>query len=121
MGDFYGNGTTFFGTKGWVSLSREGVFASNPDWIKLRQCEGSKRVLYKNHYYKSFVESVRDRSPSVAPIDDAIRSDTLSHLSIMAVKTGGPVVWDPQKYEIKSPTVLNKEMNCAIRGNWAQA
>lgn len=121
VGDFYGNGTTFFGTKGWVSLSREGVFASNPDWIKLRQCEGSKRVLYKNHYYKSFVESVRDRSPSVAPIDDAIRSDTLSHLSIMAVKTGGPVVWDPQKYEIKSPTVLNKEMNCAIRGNWAQA
>jgi predicted dehydrogenase len=117
---FFDNGTTFFGTKGWVSLSRSGVSASNPEWIKLRECEGTKRVLYKNHYYKAFVESVRDRSPSVAPIDDAVRSDALSHLSLMAIKTGGEVVWDPQKYEIKSPAALNEQMTCAVRGGWVQ-
>ena len=32
------NGTTFFGTKGWVSLSRSTYAASNPEWFKLKQC-----------------------------------------------------------------------------------
>jgi predicted dehydrogenase len=119
--DFYLDGTTFFGTKGWVSLSREGVFASNPDWFKLRQSEGTKRVRYFNNYYKAFVNSVRNRTTSLTPIDDAVRSDAISHLSLMAIKTGGEVVWDPHKYEIQSPTALNAQMNCAVRGNWAQS
>lgn len=117
---FFGDGTTFFGTKGWVSLSRNGVEASNPDWLKLKECEGSKRVLYHNKYYKSFVDSVRERSPSIAPIQDALRSDALSHLSLMAIKSGGEVVWDPKKYKIKSPQELNDRMHCPVRGDWKQ-
>lgn len=119
--EFFTDGTTFFGSKGWVSLSRGGVSASNPDWFKLHQCEGNRRVLYKNRYYKAFAESVRDRSPSVAPIDDAVRSDALSHLSLLALKSGSEVVWDPQKYEIQSPAPLREQMNCAVRGDWKQS
>ena len=119
--DDQGDGTTFFGTKGWVSLSRNGVAASNPDWLKLKQCDGTKRVLYHNHYYKSFVDSVRERSPSVAPIQDALRSDAISHLSLLAIKTGGEVVWDPKKYKIKSPKELNDRMHCPVRGDWKQS
>ena len=119
--EFDGNGTTFFGAKGWVSLSRGGAAASNPEWLKMHQCEGSKRVLYKNRYYTAFVESVRDRSPSVAPIQDAVRSDAISHLSVLALKSGGEVVFDPVKYEIKSPAALNEQMGHPIRGSWAQS
>ncbi len=118
--DNQGDGTTFFGSKGWVSLSRNGVAASNPDWFKLEQCEGTKRVLYHNKYYKSFVDSVRERSPSIAPIQDALRSDAISHLSLMAIKTGGEVIWDPKKYKIKSPKELNDQMHCPVRGDWKQ-
>lgn len=119
--EFYGNGTTFFGDKGWVSVSRQGASASNPDWLKLRECEGGKRVNYKNRYFRAFVESVRDRSPSIGPVEDALRSDAISHLSVMALKSGKEVVWDPQKYEIQSPAALNDQMKCAVRGNWAQS
>ena len=118
---FFGDGTTFFGSKGWVSLSRNGVCASNPDWLKLKQCEGSRRVLYRNLYYKSFVDSVRERSPSIAPIQDSLRSDAISHLSLMAIKSGGEVVWDPKKYKIKSPKELNDQMSHPIRGDWKQS
>ena len=116
-----GNGTTFFGSKGWVSLSRGGCDASNPDWLKLRQCDGTKRVLYHNHYYQSFVDSVRGRKPSIAPIEDAVRSDALSHLSLMAIKSGGEVVWDPKAYKIVSPEALNAQMTCEVRGAWQQS
>lgn len=121
-GDWDSNGTTFFGDKGWVSLSRgRGLSAaSNPDWLNLSQCDGTKRVLYRNNYYKAFVDSVRERSPSVAPIEDALRSDALSHLSLMAIETGGEVVWDPHKYKITSPKKLNAQMSHPIRGEWKQ-
>ena len=117
---FFSDGTTFFGSKGWVSLSRYGVCASNPDWFKLKECEGTKRVLYRNKYYKSFVDSVRERSASIAPIQDAVRSDAFSHLSLMAIKSGGEVVWDPQQYQIKAPKELNDQMHCPVRGDWKQ-
>jgi len=119
--DNQGDGTTFFGSKGWVSLSRSGVAASNPDWLKLKQCEGSRRVLYHNKYHKSFVDSVRERSPSIAPIQDALRSDAISHLSLMAIKSGGEVLWDPKQYQIKSPKALNEQMHCPVRGDWKQS
>ena len=115
------NGTTFFGTKGWVSLSRNVSEASNPDWLKLKQCAGSQRVLYHNHYQEAFVQSVRGRSPSVGPIQDALRSDAISHLSLMAIKSGGEVVWDPKEYKIKSPGALNEQMHCPVRGEWKQS
>ncbi len=119
--NFDGDGTTFFGSKGWVSLSRSGVAASNPDWFKLKECEGTKRVLYHNRYYQSFVDSVRERSPSIAPIEDAVRSDALSHLSLLAIKSGGEVGWDPKAYRIVSPESLNAQMTHEVRGPWQQS
>ena len=115
------NGTTFFGAKGWVSLSRSTYAASNPDWFKLNPCAGTQRVLYRNKYFKAFVDSVRERSPSVAPIEDALRSDAISHLSIMAVKSRGEVIWDPKAYKIISPGKLNEQMSHPIRGDWKQS
>ena len=118
---FFGDGTTFFGSKGWISISRGGVAASNPEWLKLKQCEGSKRVVYRKGYYRSFIESVRDRSASMGPIEDAVRSDAISHLSLLAIKSGGEVVWDPKKYQIKSPKELKAQMSHPIRGDWKQS
>lgn len=116
-----GDGTTFFGSKGWVSLSREGVGASNPDWFRETQGEGAKRVLFNNNYYQSFIDSVRDHTPSVGPIGDAVRSDALSHLSVLAINSGSEVVWDPKAYRIVSPEPLNERMSHPVRGDWKQS
>jgi len=112
------NGTTFIGTKGWISLGRSFFDASNKDWFKIKTFEGGRNVLYSNRYYQSFVDSVRERTPSIAPIEDALRSDALSHLSLIALQNKTPVVWDPQAYKIQSPTALNSQMDWPVRGNW---
>jgi hypothetical protein len=67
------------------------------------------------------VNSVRDRSTSIAPIEDALRSDAISHLSLMAIKRGEEVTWDPLEYKIKSPAPLNSQMSCTLRGDWKQS
>jgi hypothetical protein len=112
------DGTTFYGTKGWVSLSRAASEASNPEWLRLKECEGTDRVVYHNRYHAAFVESVRSRSHFVAPIEDAIRSDTISHVSLLAIQGGQEVVWDPLAYRFTSPTSLNSALARPARGNW---
>ena len=115
------DGTTFFGSKGWISLSRGGFAASDRDWFRIEQGENAKRVLYKSSYYQAFVDSVRDHSPSVGPIGDAVRSDAMSHLSLMAIHSGEEVVWDPKAYRVVSPEKLNAQMSHPVRGDWKQS
>ncbi|MCH7227568.1 Gfo/Idh/MocA family protein [Haloferula sp. A504] len=116
-----GDGTTFIGSEGWVSLSRGSAQASNPEWLRMRQCEGDRRVHYRPNYYHGFIDTVRERAPSVGPIGEAVRSDALSHLSIMAIEAGEEVVWDPKGYRIVSPESLNGKMSTEIRGDWRQS
>lgn len=116
-----GDGTTFFGPKGWISLSRGGYAASNPDWFRQKPGPDAKRVPYHHQYYQAFVEAVRHHTPSIAPIGDAVRSDALSHLSWLAIQSDSEVVWDPKAYRIVSPGSLNERTSHPIRGNWLQA
>jgi predicted dehydrogenase len=113
-----GDGTTFYGPKGWVSLSRAASEASNPEWLRLKEGAGTDRVVYRNHYYSAFVESVRSRGHLIAPIEDAVRSDTLSHVALAAIQSGQEVVWDPAAYRYTSPASLNSILAKPMRGNW---
>lgn len=115
------DGTTFFGSKGWISLSRGAAYASNPEWLRIKQCEGDRRVTHHRNYYQAFVNSVRDGAPAIAPIEDAVRSDAISHLSLLAIKSGGEVVWDPANYRIQTPDALNAQMSHEIRAPWKQS
>ena len=114
-----GNGTTFFGTKGWISVGRGTGYASNPGWLKMPIPATMERVYYKPNYYQAYVDSVRNRGRSVGPVGDAVRSDAISHLANMVVKTGQTIVWDPKAYAIKTPEALKPLMHLPTRGPWA--
>lgn len=115
------DGTTFFGPKGWISLSRGGYAASNMDWFREKQGSDAKRVLYQSNYYKAFVDAVRDHTPSIGPVGDAVRSDALSHLSVLAIQAGSEITWDPKLYQIVSPQSLNERTSHPVRGDWKQS
>ena len=63
---------------------------------------------------------MRDHKPTVGPITDAVRSDALSHLSVLAIQSGTEIVWDPKAYRIVSPEPLNERMTHPVRGDWKQ-
>ena len=58
---------------------------------------------------------------SLALYGDAVRSDALSHLSVLAIQSGGELIWDPKAYRIVSPEPLNDRMSHPIRGDWKQS
>jgi hypothetical protein len=93
-----GNGTTFFGTKGWISLGRSSACSDIPEihkelnktadangWIN---GEGAQLV-------KIFSETINGTRPELCPLDEAILSDTVSHIGNIAIRTGRKITWDP--------------------------
>ena len=88
-----GNGTTFYGSKGWLSLSRGSVESSIPE------IESKLMALHSNpdSFGQMFVDVVKGKITETNPLDEAILSDTVSHMGEMAIRTGAKITWEEGK------------------------
>jgi hypothetical protein len=84
------NGTTFYGSKGWISLSRSSANSSDPD-IDLKLNNNIRDYIGMGEV---FIDMVRGTTGEVCPISDAIISDSISHVGNMAIRTGRMITWD---------------------------
>lgn len=107
-----GNGTTFYGTKGWISLSGSSAQSNIPE------------INYKLNYFpkssKGWIESenstmgerflsvIRGKESELCPLDEAIISDTISHMGDIAIRSGRKVTWDPVAGQITDDAEANK-------------
>ena len=98
-----GNGTTFFGSNGWISLARGKAESNIPELEKkfkeLRDENGN--VNSPSHSMAQlFVDVVKGDIPEACPLDEAILSDCVSHMSNIAIRSGRKIKWDPKKGEV---------------------
>lgn len=86
-----GDGTAFFGDKGWISISR-GQAASNIPEIHE---ELNKNVVGENgRHGENFIKVIKGEIDELAPLEDAILSDCISHMGNIAIRSGQEVTWD---------------------------
>jgi len=100
----HGHGTTFHGEEGWVCVDRDGMYSHDNN--KLRKLEfkpTDKRLPVSDNHFDNYLESIRTRQQPVSPFEAAIRSDTISHLSEIVVRTKTPLTWDPKTEELTNP------------------
>jgi predicted dehydrogenase len=106
------NGTTFYGTKGWISLSRSSVQSDIPEINqKLNDFPKNKDGWIKsenNAMGKRFISVIKEKEKELSPLDEAIMSDTISHMGNIAIRTGRKVTWDPIKGEVVGDAEANK-------------
>lgn len=106
------NTTTFFGTKGWISVGR-GSAESNIPGIQEKFDEFPKNndgwiIGDGNKMGQLFVDVVQKRIEEKCPIDQAIISDTISHMGNIAIRTGRKVTWDPVAGKVKNDQEANQ-------------
>ena len=107
-----GNGTTFYGTKGWISLSGSSAQSNIPE-INTRLNHFPKDARgwinsEKNTMGMRFLSVIRGQEPELCPLDEAIISDTISHMGDIAIRTGHKVTWDSKLGEIVGDVEANK-------------
>ncbi len=98
------NGTTFYGTKGWISLSRTSAESNIPELDKKlndfpKNADGRIRSE-GNIMGQMFVDVITGKIKETCPLSEAIISDTISHMGDIAIRTNRKVTWNPQIGEV---------------------
>jgi len=113
------HGTTFHGTEGWVSVRRGAMHVSDEKLrrVKLKQTDVQ---LYKSpDHMANFIECIKTRKKPISPIEAAVQSDLISHLSNAAIRLGRPIKWDPAKEQIIDDARAAKSINRKLRSPWS--
>ena len=106
------NGTTFYGTKGWISLSRSSAQSNIPEIHgKLNNFPKSADGWIKsenNMMGQAFLDVINGKIKELSPLDEAVISDTISHMSDIAIRTQRKITWDPHTGEVINDPEANK-------------
>jgi predicted dehydrogenase len=107
-----GNGTTFYGSKGWLSLSRSSAESDIPELHKKLNAFPKNNngwiLSEENTMGKMFLDVIRGTISETCPLEDAIISDTISHMGDIAIRSDREVTWDPKEGEVSGDKEANQ-------------
>ncbi len=109
--------TTFTGSEGWVRISRRGIEADPTSLVAGFAPPDRFNAMGRKHV-RNFLDSIRGQATPESPIDCAIRTDLISHLSNIAVRTGRKVRWDPAKETIVGDAEAARMLDRPLRKPW---
>jgi len=112
------HGTTFHGTEGWVSVRRGAINFSNEKLRKLKLKDTDTHLYESKSHLGNFYDCIKTRRKPISPIEAAVQSDLISHLSNAAIRLNRPVKWDPKTEQVIGDTELAKSLNRKLRAPW---
>lgn len=133
------NGAVFVGSEGWVVVNY-GMVVTSP--ASLMQSEIGEKEIHLHDsalaqipanlpkgfqqtltaaHHQDWVRAIRTGSPVADDIESAYRSDMVSQLSDLCIRTGQPVRWDPKKDTIIGNEAARKMMKKPMRAPWGVA
>jgi len=115
-------GVLFEGDEGWVFVKEThlgGRVDANPESM-LHKPIGANEVhlRFSDHHQRNFLECVRSRGKPVAPIEIAVRSDTLVHISDIAMRLGRKLHWDSDAEHFVNDAEANRMLSRPARDPW---
>jgi len=113
-----GDYTQFTGTEGWIGISRGGIKADPPSLLTSPIGPNDVHLPVSRGHGGNFLDAIRTRVQPVSHIDDAVRSDVISHVSDIAIRSGRRIVWDPIKETIVGDDEAARRMVRPMREPW---
>jgi predicted dehydrogenase len=125
-------GAKWIGTNGWVWVDRSGIDASNPAWIKGWVAGPSKGdnlpdnlrkvALYESPgHQRNFLDCVKSRKPTIAPVETAHHSTTPGHLGLISMLVGRKLRWDVASENIVNDSAASEMLSRPYRTPWKLA
>ena len=112
------NYAQLIGTEGWIAIYYRSMICDPPELKDSILAPDAVRLPVSRGQELNFIDCVRSRRTPVSNIDDAVRSDTISHLSDIAVRTGRKIRWDPTTETILDDPAATRMLSRAIRQPW---
>ena len=83
--------------------------------------DAKQKAYLSSSQHGNFVDCMKSRKPTINPIESAIRSDTISHLTNIAARTGRKVHFDPVKEVIVGDDEANGMLSRPMREGYEVA
>lgn len=117
--------TKFIGTEGWIRLWRApgtpedpGIEAEPKSLLNSKIGPNDVHLVESNNHYQNFVDAVRSRGQPVSTLEHAVRSDIISHLCNIAVRTKRKITWDPINETIVGDPEAARMTHRELRPPW---
>lgn len=111
-------GVRFEGADGWVWTNRGRLETSTPDIATASLPADGYRMAYSRDHEKNFIDAVLNGVPVVAPIEEAHRTITVSHLGNIALEVGRDLKWDPARESITGDETAAALLDRQYRRPW---
>ena len=113
-----GMGTVWYGEDGWIHVKRGKLEASSEKILKEVIGPDEIRLYESQDHQQNFLDCVRSRKKTVAPIDIAHRSISVGLLGEIAMLTERKLRWDPEKEVFLDDDEANRMLSRPMRSPW---
>lgn len=111
-------GVTFEGTEGWVHVNRSGIWA-DPEGLLTSVIGADEIHLVKSgNHQRNFLDAVKTRGNTICPVDVAVRTDTICHLTDICTRLGRKLRWDPVKEDFVDDPEASRFLSRPMRSPW---
>jgi len=111
-------GILFEGTEGWVYIKR-GQLDAHPKSLLTSTIGPNETNLYKSNNHKAnFLECIKSRAETVAPVEVGHRSCTVCLLGDVAMRLGRKLKWDPDQEQFIDDAEANRMLSRPMRSPW---
>jgi hypothetical protein len=113
-----GDSTKYIGPDGWVRISRGGIDAEPKSLLTFKPGPGDVRLPVSQRQDQNFIDAVKSRRPAVSTLEDAVRSDIISHMCNIAIRTKRKITWDPKREMIVDDPEATRMLSRPMRAPW---
>lgn len=111
-------GILFEGTQGWVYVKR-GQIDAEPKSLLTSTIGTNETHLYKSNSHKAnFLECIKSRSETAAPVEVGHRSCSVCLLGDIAMRLGRKLKWDPKREQFTNDDQANRMLSKPMRSPW---
>ena len=122
------NGIKYEGSEGWIFVTRGNYQATSSDPVSnsdgTRPLDASDQKIIKSvigpnefhfmvskDHHGNWLESIRDKKPNIAPVEEAHRSCSTCLVHHIVMKLDRKVYWDPANEKFKDDAEANKMLS----------
>lgn len=111
-------GVLFQGTEGWVHTDRGSIDAEPKNLLTSVIRPGEVHLYRSRSHMGNFIECVRSRAETVAPVDNGHRSNTACILGEIAMRLERPIRWDPVRECFPGDEEASRMLSRPMRAPW---
>ena len=115
---FYKHGCHFEGDKGWVHVTREGIWAEPKSLLDVKIKPNEIHLYESKDHHTNFLECVRSRREPAAPVEAGHTATTATLVADIATRIGRKIVWDWKSEQFVNDEEANKMLKRTMRSPW---